>query len=364
MVTNYAADLIHYLDDFLLAGPPGQPTCSESTETMLRVCEKLGIPVALDKLEGPATTITFLGITIDTTLQQLRLPPDKLQEMTLLIKSWLGKHKTTKRDLLSLIGKLSFAAKVVPSGRLFLRRLIELSTTVSKLHHHIHLNVEAREDIIWWNRFFPSWNGVSIFLDPNWKDTEAITLFTDASGTLGYGNFNGAWFRGDWLPHQKPPMRSIKWQGLLAIVCSSLHMGHLLQGQRITVHCDDMAIVLAWSNQSARHPGILHLLRTLFFITAKHGLIVRLVHLPGKLNFIADALSRNQLSLFSALAPQSTPVLSWQSSKPSDGEAPQQSTGPHPLSTHTRPASGGTTISAAPTTENHSKAQHELWHYS
>eukprot|EP00731_Ephydatia_muelleri_P034980 Em0089g11a len=104
MATNYAADLIHYLDDFLLASPPGQPTCSESTETMLRVCERLGIPVALDKLEGPATTIMFLGITIDTTLQQLRLPPDKLQEMTLLIKSWLGKHKTMTRDLLSLIG--------------------------------------------------------------------------------------------------------------------------------------------------------------------------------------------------------------------------------------------------------------------
>ena len=89
MATNYAVDLIHYLDDFLLAGPPGQPTCSESTETMLRVCERLGIPVALDKLEGPATTKTFFGITINTTLQQLQLPPDKLQEMTLLIKSWL-----------------------------------------------------------------------------------------------------------------------------------------------------------------------------------------------------------------------------------------------------------------------------------
>eukprot|EP00731_Ephydatia_muelleri_P013575 Em0007g885a len=63
MATNYAADLIHYLDDFLLAGPPGQPTCSESTETMLRVCERLGIPVALDKLEGPATTITIMQQT-------------------------------------------------------------------------------------------------------------------------------------------------------------------------------------------------------------------------------------------------------------------------------------------------------------
>ena len=87
MVTNYRAVLIHFLDDFLLAGPPGQPTCSESMETMLRytVCERLSIPVALDKLEGPATSITFLGITIDTTLQQLRLPPDQLEEMVLLI---------------------------------------------------------------------------------------------------------------------------------------------------------------------------------------------------------------------------------------------------------------------------------------
>ena len=167
MATNYVSDLIHYLDKFLLAGPPGQPTCSESTETMLRVCEKLGISVALDKLEGPATTITFLGITIDTTLQQLRLPPDKLQEMTLLIKSWLGKHKTTKRDLLSLIGKLSFAVKVVLSGRLFLRQLTELS---------------------------------------------------------------------------------IPWQELFAIVAAACTWGHLLQGQRITVHCDNMAIVQAWSN--------------------------------------------------------------------------------------------------------------------
>ena len=59
MPTNYRAVLIHFLDDFLLAGPPGQPTCRESIETMLRytVCDRLSIPVALDKLEGPVTVI-------------------------------------------------------------------------------------------------------------------------------------------------------------------------------------------------------------------------------------------------------------------------------------------------------------------
>ena len=38
---------------------------------MLSVCNNLGIPVVIEKLEGPATTITFLGIEIE-----YNTPPD------------------------------------------------------------------------------------------------------------------------------------------------------------------------------------------------------------------------------------------------------------------------------------------------
>ncbi|KAL5510137.1 hypothetical protein EMCRGX_G005629 [Ephydatia muelleri] len=144
MANNYGAQLLHYLDDFLLVGPPGKDTCQEA---MSRMLTQLDIPVASENLEGPTTALTFLGIVLDTTAQQLRQAPDKLEELTRLTRSWLSRHKATKRELLSLIGKLSFAAKVVPAGRLFLRRLIDLSTTVRKLHHHISLNAEARANI-------------------------------------------------------------------------------------------------------------------------------------------------------------------------------------------------------------------------
>eukprot|EP00731_Ephydatia_muelleri_P003450 Em0001g3450a len=110
MANNYGAQLLHYLDDFLLVGPPGKDTCQEAMSRMLTVCDQLGIPVASEKLEGPTTALTFLGIVLDTSAQQLRLPPDKLEELTGLIRSWLSRHKATKRELLSLIGKLSFAA--------------------------------------------------------------------------------------------------------------------------------------------------------------------------------------------------------------------------------------------------------------
>ena len=81
---NYGATLLHYLDDFLLLGPPGLPTCQDSMSTMLQVCQELGMPVAMEKSEGPATCLTFLGIELDSSLQQLRLSLTKLQDITSL----------------------------------------------------------------------------------------------------------------------------------------------------------------------------------------------------------------------------------------------------------------------------------------
>ena len=261
MANNYGAQLLHYLDDFLLVGPPGKDTCQEAMSRMLTVCDQLGIPVASpvasEKLEGPTTALTFLGIVLDTSAQQLRLPPDKLEELTGLTRSWLFRHKATKRELLSLIGKLSFAAKVVPAGRLFLRRLIDLSTTVRKLHHHISLNAEARANIRWWDCFLPSWNGVAMFLDPEWTAADSLQLYTDASGSLGLGAyFNGAWFRGDWQPHQRLPLRFIQWQELFTIVAAASTWGHLWAGLRIHFHCDNLpnaSTSIATTSPLSRH---------------------------------------------------------------------------------------------------------------
>ena len=169
-----AVEGLHYLDDFLLVGPAGQDHCQNSVRAMLALCGKLGVPVALNKLEGPASTLTFLGITLDTVNQELRLTADKLSEILQAVIKWLGRRTATKRELLSLIGKLAFAARVVPAGRLFCWRLIQLSSSVEKLHHHVYLNAEAREDLQWWHDFLPSWNGVAMFIDPVWKDADDL----------------------------------------------------------------------------------------------------------------------------------------------------------------------------------------------
>ena len=70
LARNSGARLLHYLDDFLLVDPPGPartPVRRPCMYRMLLVCGQLGIPVAPEKLEGPTTSLIFLGIMLDTS---------------------------------------------------------------------------------------------------------------------------------------------------------------------------------------------------------------------------------------------------------------------------------------------------------
>ena len=66
------------------------------------------------------------------------------------------------------------------------------------------------------------------------------------SGFLGFGAyFNGAWFWGDWQPHQCLPLRSIQQQELFAIVAAASTWDHHWSGLCIHFHCDNLPIVIS-----------------------------------------------------------------------------------------------------------------------
>ena len=189
------SDLIHLLDDFLTAGPPASDICSRRLEIILAACTYLGIPVAEEKTEASTTSLTFLGIHLDTDLLEAQLPDDKLAELRDLLVMFSGLPSCTKRDLLSLLGKLNFAASVVAAGRTFMSRLWDATLAVPKLHYRITLSQSCRDDLAWWRYLLDTWNGQSFFLQPGWSPAPHMHLFTDASGTLGYGAFfDGRWF--------------------------------------------------------------------------------------------------------------------------------------------------------------------------
>ena len=109
-----------------------------------KIFDQLGVPLALDRFIGPTTCLIYLGIEIDRVKQEIRLPKNKFDDLMSILTSWTHTRKVTKHKLLSLISKLSFAAKVVQPGCTFLRCLIDLSKTAKRLHHHITLNARAK----------------------------------------------------------------------------------------------------------------------------------------------------------------------------------------------------------------------------
>ena len=234
--------IMHYLDDFLLLGSPGSSEYQTNLDIIIRCCEALGVPLALEKVEGPSTSLSFLGIVIDTAQMQLRVPPDKLQRVKELITTWLSKKSSTKRDILSLVGLLQHITKVVQSGRTFVSRMYATAAKVQQLDFYTRLNKDFRSDLVWWHTFLTNWNGLSLLKHASTKPDFCIQ--TDASGSWGCGAyFHGRWFQLQW--DQTWLHQGIMAKELLPIILSTAIWGPLLAGHKVLYQCDNSSVVAA-----------------------------------------------------------------------------------------------------------------------
>ena len=77
------------MDDFVTAGPPQSSQCAYNLNTAVSVCHPLGLPLHANKCVGPATSMTILGIELDSVNQVARLPEDKLVALRELIRGSL-----------------------------------------------------------------------------------------------------------------------------------------------------------------------------------------------------------------------------------------------------------------------------------
>ena len=124
----------------------------------------LRAPVVAAKTLGPSQVLEFMGIVLDTTRMEARLPDDKLIRTRELLASFRGRRSVRLVELQSLIGTLQFACKVVTPGRTFLQRIINLTRGVRSRFHHIRLNKEFFKDLTMWQAFLTGWNRRHFFL--------------------------------------------------------------------------------------------------------------------------------------------------------------------------------------------------------
>ena len=295
-------DQIHYLDDFLFFSLPASAT--NPLQSAMAMLEYLGVPVAREKVEGPACRVTFLGIVIDTVAFELRLPHTKIEKLQGLLEAWTGSKAHTRKELESLLGHLSHAASVVRPGRTFLRKLFALLHGAKAPHHFVRMSAGARADLAWWKCFLSSWNGSSLIPLPKISHD----IFSDASGTYGCAAIldTSQYIQLEWPASARSLDISVKELIPVAIACGL--WGPDWAGRHICFHSDNMAVVSVMSTQTAKSDGLMHLLRCISFYGALYSFRVSCVHVPGAINDAADALSRDNMIKFSALLPQAMAV--------------------------------------------------------
>ena len=156
---------------------------------------------------------------------QARLPQHKFDHIATLLESWSLKQHCIREELQFLISHLRHVCKVIPQGRTFLRRMINLLSAFRWDDILISLNQDFRLDLSWWCEFFYSWDGFSFLLSPLWAPLQEFHVSSGAAGALGYGTiFDDEFFVGEWSSLQMSS--PITYKELFSAVVASHLRGH------------------------------------------------------------------------------------------------------------------------------------------
>ena len=138
------------------------------------------------------------------------------------------------------------------------------------------------------------WNG-TFFIPPSQPTTQ---VYSDASGSYGCRAFipNGPWLQFQW-PHTWSTI-DISTKELILVIAAAAVWGPYWSKQHVCFNSDNLAVVSILNSNTSRDTHLCHLLRTMFFYSARYSFTYSAKHLPGRENSAANALSRNNLHLF------------------------------------------------------------------
>jgi hypothetical protein len=197
-----SGNLDQYLDDFFFAGKANSNDCQSLMITFINICNKLQVPIADEKTEGPTCVMEYLGLTIDIREMTVKIPDKKMKELLVLIREVAFSEKVTLKKLQSLCGVLAFCTRAIPAGRWFSRRLYMATSKTKKPFHLIRITKEIFNDLMIWKMFVDNLNGTSFILDDTWLSNFDIQLYTDSAGGIGKGC--GCYLFGKWSILQWP----------------------------------------------------------------------------------------------------------------------------------------------------------------
>ncbi|VDI73954.1 Hypothetical predicted protein [Mytilus galloprovincialis] len=125
------------------------------------------------------------------------------------------------------------------------------------------------------------------------EPTIQLTLITDAS-ELGWGAHLGTWQTSGIWP-KSYQLKHINWLELKAVQLALQEAVQIVKDMNILIRSDNTTVISYINKQGGTHsPELCYLTWDLYQWCIQNKVTIRAVHIPGKINLLADALSRGK----------------------------------------------------------------------
>lgn len=298
-----------WVDDFFVIRLPHH-TWSESD--FMEFTTQLGVPWSTEKLRPFATIQRYIGFDWDLASKTVALPTDKLDNIILLINSWLAAGaKFSESEAHSLHGKLVHVSCIFRLIRPFLRSISTFASSFISPRARLRPPARVLADLPWILRLLHSLPPHVGLCDPTPID---LGWWGDASTSFGIGLVIGHhWAAWRWAPGIRVGPRlqfDIGWAEAVAVEMGlrlASHLG-LLQGftnRTFLVRSDNSGIVTVTRKGRSRSATTNTVLKHLYALQASLGVRLHTTYVTSETN-IADALSRGDVAAFLANFPSVT----------------------------------------------------------
>jgi hypothetical protein len=273
----------------------------------------LGVPIA--KVEGPTTSLVFIGTAIDTVRMIAFIPPAKLAAAIADFMLWQTRMFATQKQWQSLAGTLEWLTRVVLWGRPHIAQAIRLSTK----RRGAHTSPTFRHEISWWISVLKT--NPSIPLSFHCDPPPKFIVETDASKD-GFGAWSptlalcllGKFTALELESAQRASSRSMGELELRAVLIALHTFAHLLAGASVLFKVDNEEAHYALEKRSAKPPNQRAILADIADLCMTHNIFITAAYFPtpsphlhhDACNRRADLLSRDQAEAFFAITPEAT----------------------------------------------------------
>jgi len=309
--------LATYVDDSSGFGPENDFLFYEPYDTsfprqqtlLLMLWDELSIPHKRKKqIFGPI--IPVIGIEVNPNAMTFSLSPERRSDICDALQSWAIKPINNAKTNYQLKhwqrmgGWLNWAFNVFPLLRPCLNNFYPKISGNHNPTRRIWVNNAIRDDFAWAARHIESSDGIHLFRATNWDPSLAdLTVYCDACPegmAFWYPSLNCS----SYSPTPKDSQIDIIFYfEALCIFCAlrdAQYRTH--KGARVVIYTDNLNTVQIF-NSLACLPAYNHLLRSSVDILLSTKIDLRVLHILGEHNRIADALSRCQFTLALKIAP-------------------------------------------------------------